>query len=93
MVAGVSRTAEELCRVEQPLVEVSFCSEPLYKAARMAQEVPTVLEDWLRYHVGYLGFGRADVYDLDGSLGVFIDRARRKLREDNHRPRCESRGC
>jgi len=67
-----------LCRVEQPMHEVSFCSLPLYKLDALQRQVPWVMEDWLAYHLGHLGFGRADIYDVDGSAARHLARWRQR---------------
>jgi len=58
----------ELCLVRKPMMRVSFCSQPLYGFHGMRAETPSVVEDWLEYHLEHLGIEHAEVYDVDGSF-------------------------
>mmetsp|Transcript_27158 Transcript_27158/g.90275 ORF Transcript_27158/g.90275 Transcript_27158/m.90275 type:complete len:494 (-) Transcript_27158:187-1668(-) len=66
----------ELCRVDEPVRLASFCSQPLYGLARMQRELPWAVDDWLEYHLGYLGFELGEIYDIDGSLEEALGRPR-----------------
>merc|ERR1719221_1882466 len=46
----------ELCLVERPMLRASFCTQPLYGFHGLRAEAPWVIEDWLDYHLGHLGF-------------------------------------
>lgn len=63
----------ELCRVKRPLLRLSFCSQPLYGFGKLRQELPWVMEDWLAYHLGHLGFDHAEIYDTDGSFADAVE--------------------
>lgn len=70
----------ELCRVEQPLLEASFCTMPLYGHAALQQELPWAVEDWLSYHLDFVGFQRGEIYDVDGSFASAVRARSRKGR-------------
>lgn len=70
----------ELCRVQQPLKRISFCSQPLYGVHRLQQELRWVIDDWLSYHLDHLGFEHAELYDIDGSLAAPLERWLRRGR-------------
>ena len=63
----------ELCRVDKPLLNISFCSQPLYSFKAMLAEWPHTMEDWLAYHLDYLGFSHGDIYDVDGSFAEALE--------------------
>ncbi|CAE8687386.1 unnamed protein product [Polarella glacialis] len=63
----------ELCRVDRPWMNVSFCSQPLYNFQTLGQELPWVMEDWLEYHLGHFGFEHGEVYDIDGSFAQALE--------------------
>ena len=63
----------ELCRVQQPVLPISFCSQPLYSFNSMSEEWPYLMEDWLAYHLDYLGFSHGDIYDVDGSFAPAME--------------------
>ena len=63
----------QLCRVDQPVQPISFCSQPLYNFKPMQGEWPHVMDDWLAYHLDYLGFSHGDIYDVDGSFADALD--------------------
>lgn len=63
----------ELCRVDRPLLGASFCSQPLYGYGALQDSLPWVVEDWLAYHLGHLGFEHAEIYDIDGSLAEVLE--------------------
>lgn len=39
----------------------------------MSEELPFVLEDWLSYHLEYLGFDHGEIYDVDGSFAEALE--------------------
>mmetsp|Transcript_90484 Transcript_90484/g.230127 ORF Transcript_90484/g.230127 Transcript_90484/m.230127 type:complete len:512 (+) Transcript_90484:50-1585(+) len=68
----------QLCRVDKPLMGMSFCSMPLYGMRELKHELPMALEDWLAYHLNVAGLEHAEIYDVDGS---FEEALRPELRE------------
>lgn len=63
----------ELCRVKRPVLRLSFCSQPLYGYGKLRRELPWIMEDWLEYHLGHLGFEHAEIYDTDGSFADTVE--------------------
>ncbi|CAE7255583.1 unnamed protein product [Symbiodinium sp. CCMP2592] len=63
----------ELCLVRRPLMRLAFCAQTLYNLPGLQREVPWVVEDWLHYHMEYLGIEHAQLYDIDGSLEAALE--------------------
>jgi len=68
----------DLCRVRRERRPLSFCTLPLYGLPRMRAQVPGILDGWLAYHMGVLGFSRAEIYDIDGSFEEDLARWRER---------------
>ena len=47
---------------------MAFCTLPLYGLSALQTELPWIVEDWLQYHLEYLGIQHAQIYDIDGSF-------------------------
>ena len=58
----------DLCLVRRPLMRLSMCSQALYGFSKLQSQLPWAVEDWLEYHLEYLGVEHAQLYDTDGSL-------------------------
>ena len=58
----------DLCMVRRPMMNMAFCTLPLYGLSALQTELPWIVEDWLQYHLEYLGIQHAQIYDIDGSF-------------------------
>lgn len=69
----VSMLPLDLCRVDEPFRTVSMCTQPLYGHGMLRQEHSTAFDDWMMYHMRYLGVEHAEVYDVDGSFKEVVE--------------------
>jgi len=70
---GPATVPLEFCRVDRPLIPATFCSQPLYGYHELRKQLPWIMEDWLDYHLGHLGFMHAEIYDIDGSFETALE--------------------